>query len=335
MTQPEKITLAVDAMGGDKGCDVTLPAIKALLHRHLDVRICLTGLPDALASGLQQYGLQQHERIEVLPASQVVSGSDPVTVALRSKKQSSLRIAINQVKEGKAQAVVSAGNTGALMAISHFVLKTLPGIDRPAICTAIPHRQGHCQMLDLGANVDVTAEHLAQFALMGNAVAQVEGVENPKVALLNIGEEAIKGREVIKQAAEQLANLPLNFTGYIEGDAIFKGQADVVVCDGFTGNVALKTMEGVAFLVGDLLKAEAHGILRKLSAICALPLLKALKKRMNPDNYNGASLVGLNGIVVKSHGSASVAGFTQALEVALEEARRDLPRLIENALRSR
>jgi glycerol-3-phosphate acyltransferase PlsX len=229
--------------------------------------------------------------------------------------------------------VVSAGNTGALMAISRFVLKTLPGIERPAICTAIPTRNAHCHMLDLGANVDVEVEHLVQFALMGRALAEVEGVAQPRLALLNIGEEDIKGNGTIKAAASRLAALPLNYVGFIEGDGIFRGEADVVVCDGFVGNVALKTMEGVARLVGEVLREQAgRGLLYKLSALLALPLLKGLKARMNPDAYNGASLVGLNGIVVKSHGGTSVAGFTNALEVALREARRDLPALIAKTM---
>lgn len=244
-----------------------------------------------------------------------------------------MRLAIDQVKAGTAQAAVSAGNTGALMAISHFVLKMLPDVERPAICTAIPTRTGYCYMLDLGANVGVEAEHLVQFALMGKALAEVEGIAQPRVALLNIGEEDIKGNDTIRQAAAMLAERPINYTGYIEGDGIFRGEADVIVCDGFVGNVALKTMEGVARLVGDTLRDEANsGLLYRLSALLAMPLLGRLKAKMNPDGYNGASLLGLDGIVVKSHGGASQAGFLHALEVAVGEARRDLPKLIANAM---
>lgn len=328
-----RITLAVDAMGGDGGCAITVPAVAQLLAAHADVRVCLVGLLDAMQAALTEHGLAQHARLELLAAAEVVKGSDSVAVALRQKKQSSMRLAINQVKDGRAQAVVSAGNTGALMAIARFVLKTLPGIERPAICTAIPTRDGVCHMLDLGANVDVEAEHLVQFALMGNALAGVEGHAQPRVALLNIGAEEIKGNDTIKQAAARLALLDINYVGFVEGDGVFRGEADVVVCDGFVGNVALKTMEGVARLVGDFLKQAARrNLFYKLSALCALPLLNALKGRLNPDAYNGASLVGLNGIVVKSHGGTSVAGFTNALEVALREARRDLPALIARAM---
>lgn len=328
------ITLAVDAMGGDGGVDLTLPAVATLLERHQDVSVILAGLPDVLAARLRQHKLTDHPRLTLLAAKDVVLGDDPVVVALRHKKQSSMRLAIDQVKLGKAQAAVSAGNTGALMAISHFVLKMLPQIERPAICTAIPTRSSHCYMLDLGANVGVEAEHLVQFALMGKALAEVEGIRAPRVALLNIGEEDIKGNDVIKQAAALLAALPINYTGYVEGDGIFRGEADVIVCDGFVGNVALKTMEGVARLVGDTLRDEAgKGLLYKISALLAMPLLGRLKARMNPDAYNGASLLGLDGIVVKSHGGASVAGFLHALEVAVREARRGLPALIASAMK--
>jgi len=268
-------------------------------------------------------------------ASEVVSMDDPVSVALRNKKDSSMRVAINQVKEGRAQAAISAGNTGALMAVSRFVLKTLKGIDRPAICTAIPTRDGHCHMLDLGANVDSEPEHLLQFALMGDAVVRaVDGIEKPRVALLNIGEEEIKGNEQIKEAAHLLQDNPLlNYVGFVEGDGIFRGEADVIVCDGFVGNVALKTMEGVASMIGGMIREEvSRSWLNKLSAVLALPLLRGLKSRLNPQRYNGASLVGLNGVVVKSHGGADVEGFLAALQVALHEAQRNVPALIGNAL---
>lgn len=324
-----RLTLAVDAMGGDGGCALTIPAVAALLKAHKEVHINLVGQQNAMQDLLRRSGLADHPRLVIIDAPEVIAGDDSITVALRRKKRSSMRVAINLVHDGHAQAVVSAGNTGALMALSHFVLKTLPGISRPAICALVPTRAGGCHMLDLGANVDVEAEHLVQFALMGCAVAKVDGIENPRVALLNIGEEDIKGSATIKETAKCLAAMPINYVGFIEGDGVFRGEADVVVCDGFVGNVALKTMEGMASLVADLLREEAaKGPLRKLSALCALPLLKGLKKRLNPEAYNGASLVGLNGIVVKSHGGTGVEGFTHALEVALGEARRKLPALI-------
>lgn len=329
------LTLAVDAMGGDAGLPVTVPAVAQLLKRFSEVRVLLVGDAEQVRAALAAAGLASNERVDVVHASEVVSMDDPVSVALRNKKDSSMRVAINQVKEGRAQAAISAGNTGALMAVSRFVLKTLKGIDRPAICTAIPTRDGHCHMLDLGANVDSEPEHLLQFALMGDAVVRaVDGIEKPRVALLNIGEEEIKGNEQIKEAAHLLQDNPLlNYVGFVEGDGIFRGEADVIVCDGFVGNVALKTMEGVASMIGGMIREEvSRSWLNKLSAVLALPLLGGLKSRLNPQRYNGASLVGLNGVVVKSHGGADVEGFLAALQVALHEAQRNVPALIGNAL---
>lgn len=329
------LTLAVDAMGGDAGLPVTVPAVAQLLKQFSEVRVLLVGDAEQVREAVKRAGLASEARVEVVHASEVVSMDDPVSVALRSKKDSSMRVAINQVKEGRAQAAISAGNTGALMAVSRFVLKTLKGIDRPAICTAIPTRDGHCHMLDLGANVDSEPEHLLQFALMGDAVVRaVDGIEKPRVALLNIGEEEIKGNEQIKEAAHLLQDNPLlNYVGFVEGDGIFRGEADVIVCDGFVGNVALKTMEGVASMIGGMIREEvSRSWLNKLSAVLALPLLGGLKSRLNPQRYNGASLVGLNGVVVKSHGGADVEGFLAALQVALHEAQRNVPALIGNAL---
>ena len=329
------LTLAVDAMGGDAGLPVTVPAVAQLLTQFSEVRVLLVGDAEQVREAVKRAGLASEARVEVVHASEVVSMDDPVSVALRSKKDSSMRVAINQVKEGRAQAAISAGNTGALMAVSRFVLKTLKGIDRPAICTAIPTRDGHCHMLDLGANVDSEPEHLLQFALMGDAVVRaVDGIEKPRVALLNIGEEEIKGNEQIKEAAHLLQDNPLlNYVGFVEGDGIFRGEADVIVCDGFVGNVALKTMEGVASMIGGMIREEvSRSWLNKLSAVLALPLLGGLKSRLNPQRYNGASLVGLNGVVVKSHGGADVEGFLAALQVALHEAQRNVPALIGNAL---
>lgn len=331
------LTLAVDAMGGDEGLAVTVPAVGVLLKKHADVRVLLVGQPELVQQALQRAGLAEHQAIEIVAASEVVTMDDAIDVALRKKKNSSMRVAINQVKEGRAQAAISAGNTGALMAISRFVLKTLPGIDRPAICTAIPTRHGHCHMLDLGANVDSEPEHLMQFALMGDAVVRaVDGIKSPRVALLNIGEEDIKGNEQIKEAAALLAaNSTINYVGFVEGDSIFHGEVDVVVCDGFVGNVALKTMEGVASMIGAMIKEEIQrNWINKIAAIFSLPILTGLKARLNPQRYNGASLVGLNGVVVKSHGGADVHGFVCALDVALREAQRNVPALIGAALPS-
>ncbi|MDX1803848.1 MAG: phosphate acyltransferase PlsX [Alcanivorax sp.] len=306
-----------------------------MLSRHDHLHVILVGQPQPLTDALKKQGLQGHARITVQPASEVVQMDDSVAVAMRQKKDSSMRVAINMVKEGRAQAAVSAGNTGALMAVSRFVLKTLPGVDRPAICTAIPTARGHCHMLDLGANVDSEPAHLLQFALMGQAVVSaVDGVQQPRVALLNIGEEDIKGNEQIKEAAALLrAHGGLNYAGFVEGNGIFAGEADVVVCDGFVGNVSLKTMEGVATMIGGMIREEiASSWWRKLCGLFALPVLAGLKKRMDPEHYNGASLVGLNGVVVKSHGGTGVNGFASALEVAELEARRNVPALIRDAL---
>ncbi len=330
-----EVILAVDAMGGDHGPEVTVPAVARILQRHAQLRVLLVGDAESLKAQLDREPPKDADRITVVHASQVVAMDDPVNVALRNRRDSSMRVAINQVREGQAHAAISAGNTGALMAVSRFVLKTLPGIDRPAICTAIPHEQGQCHMLDLGANVDVEPEHLLQFALMGVALARaVEGLERPRVSLLNIGEEAIKGSETVKQAAEQLQVHPaLNYQGFVEGDGVFKGEADVVVCDGFTGNVALKTMEGVASMVGTMIREEINrNPLTRLAGLFSLPWLRNLKNRMNPQRYNGASLLGLDGIVVKSHGGADVEGFTSALEVAAREAQRNVPALIRDHL---
>ena len=330
-----KLTVAVDAMGGDSGLAITVPAVARLLREQSGVQVLLVGVQPQLDSALRAAGLHQHPRIESVPATEVVTMEDSVAVALRNKKQSSMRLAINLVREGRAGAAVSAGNTGALMALSRFVLKTLPGIERPAICAPIPTRRGHCHMLDLGANVDSEPQHLLQFAIMGSALVRaVDNVASPRVALLNIGEEDIKGNEQIKEAAALLEAHPtLNYVGFVEGNGIFAGDVDVVVSDGFVGNVALKTMEGVASMISHMIREEiAHSWWHRLSGLLALPVLQRLKRRLDPQRYNGASLVGLNGVVVKSHGGADSQGFYSALCVALEAARRDLPALIGNGL---
>ena len=318
------ITIAVDCMGGDHGPRVTLPACTRFLDRHPDVKLILVGLPQSMASFA-------HARATVVLASEVVAMDDPLEVALRRKKDSSMRVAIMQVKDGAAQAAVSAGNTGALMAISRYLLKTLDGIDRPAIAGQIPNAKGAATtVLDMGANVDCTAEHLLQFAVMGSALVSVlSGEENPTVGLLNIGEEAIKGNEVIKKAGELLRAASkagdLNFYGNVEGNDIFKGTADIVVCDGFVGNVALKASEGLAGMIVDFLKKEfSRNIFTKMSALAAYPVISALKKRMDHRRYNGGALLGLRGLVFKSHGSADELAFGYALGRAYDAARNNL-----------
>jgi glycerol-3-phosphate acyltransferase PlsX len=325
------ITLAVDCMGGDHGPSVTLPAVLDFLRHDADCTAILVGREDVLRpqlAGLQAQGLT--DRLSVHHASEVVGMDEAVASAMRGKKDSSMRVAIDLVKEGKAGAAVSAGNTGALMAISRFVLKTLPGIDRPAICSILPSQRGSTYVLDLGANVDCSPEHLLQFGIMGSAlVSALEHKERPTVGLLNIGEEDIKGNEVVKRAAELLRATDLNFVGNVEGNDIFKGTADVVVCDGFVGNITLKASEGLAHMIGGALKQEfSRNLFTKLAALAAMPVLKAFRQRFDPRRYNGASLLGLKGIVVKSHGSADQFAFWHALEKAAEEARQRLPETI-------
>jgi glycerol-3-phosphate acyltransferase PlsX len=318
------ITIAVDCMGGDVGPEVTLPACRQFLDIHPDARLILVGLRGALAGF-------KHDRASVLITTEVVTMDDPLEIALRKKKDSSMRIAITQVKEGAASAAVSAGNTGALMAISRYLLKTIDGIERPAIAGQIPNALGRATtVLDLGANVDCTAEHLLQFAVMGSALASViNGDAAPSVGLLNIGEEVIKGNEVIKKAGELLRSAAkagdLNFYGNVEGNDIFKGTVDIVVCDGFVGNVALKTSEGLASMIGAFLKAEfSRNLFAKIAAIAAYWVLKALKSRFDHRRYNGAALLGLRGLVFKSHGSADVLAFGHALNRAYDAAHNNL-----------
>jgi glycerol-3-phosphate acyltransferase PlsX len=318
------VTIAVDAMGGDHGAHVTVPAALKFLQQHPEDAVVLVGLPEAIEAELRAQGATTSANLRIHAASEVVGMDEPPQQALRNKKDSSMRVAINLVKSEEAAACVCAGNTGALMATARYVLKTLPGIDRPAIATFLPTMKGEVCMLDLGANVDSTAEHLLQFALMGSTLvsAMDHNNLNPSVGLLNIGSEEIKGNEVVKQAGELLQQGDLNFYGNVEGDDIYKGTTDVVVCDGFVGNVSLKTTEGLAQMLGNFLKQEfSRNIFTKLMAVLALPALLAFKKRVDHRQYNGASLLGLKGIVVKSHGSADVFGFRCAIERAAEEAR--------------
>ena len=317
------VTIAIDAMGGDHGPHVTVPAALDYLKQHPGDTVVLVGLADALEAELRAQGTTQGPNLRIHPATEVVAMDEAPQVALRNKKDSSMRIAINLVKNGEASACVSAGNTGALMATGRYVLKMLPGIDRPAIATFLPNNKSQSCMLDLGANVDCTAEHLLQFALMGGALASaILHKDNPSIGLLNIGSEEIKGNEVVKRAAELLEQSDLNFYGNVEGDDIFKGATDVVVCDGFVGNVSLKTTEGLAQMLGNFLKEEfGRNLFTKLAALVALPVLKAIKRRMDHRRYNGASLLGLKGVVVKSHGSADAYAYRHAIEYAAEEAR--------------
>jgi len=327
------ITIAIDCMGGDHGPNVTVPAALEFLSRNADARVILVGLEEKLRAILP---IPLPDRIVLHHATEVVAMDEPPALALRSKKDSSMRVAINLVKEGEADACISAGNTGALMAISRFVLKMLPGIDRPAICAVLPTVKGHVHVLDMGANVDCTPEHLLHFGIMGAMlVAAVDHREQPTVGILNIGEEDIKGNEVVKRAAELLRTSGLNFIGNVEGDGVYKGEAEVVVCDGFVGNVALKTSEGLAQMLSTFLKeAFSRNLLTKLIALLAMPVLKGFKDRVDHRRYNGASLLGLKGIVVKSHGSADAFAFRHAIERAAEEARgRVLDRIADQVAR--
>ena len=318
------ITLAVDCMGGDHGPRVTLVACRRFLDAHPDAKLLLVGLPDALSSF-------SHPRAQVVAASEVVTMDDPIEVALRRKKDSSMRVAIEQVKSGAAQAVVSAGNTGALMAIARYVLKTIDGIDRPAIAGRMPDfKGGGTTMLDLGANVDCTPQHLLQFAVMGSALVSVlDNIESPTVGLLNIGEEDIKGNEVIKKTGELLRTAAnsgdLNFVGNVEGNDIYQGAVNLIVCDGFVGNVALKASEGLAHKISETLKNSfTRNIFTKITSIFAYPVLSDFKDRVDHRRYNGAALLGLNGIVFKSHGSADDVAFGTALNRAYDAAHHNL-----------
>lgn len=328
------VTIALDAMGGDHGPVVVVPAAAEVLRRHPQVRLVLVGDERILTEHLTQQGLSVGERLSVRHASQTVGMDELPSHALRNKKDSSMRVAIDLVKEGVADACVSAGNTGALMATARFVLKTLPGVDRPAITALIPTRDGFARVLDLGANVDCTADHLLQFAVMGSVLAEaIDGKPNPRIGLLNIGEEEIKGNDQIKRAARLLAESDLNYVGYVEGDAIFKGVADVIVCDGFVGNVALKTMEGVGTVIAEFMRAEfSRNLFTKLAGLAALPVLRALRSRIDSRGYNGGSFLGLRGIVVKSHGSADAFSFGRAVDVAILEVERAVPSRIDQHL---
>ncbi len=328
------ITIALDAMGGDHGVSVTVPAALATLKQQTALKLILVGQREAIEAELQRHRATASEWLVVHHASETVGMDEPPAQALRSKKDSSMRVAINLVKEGTAQAVVSAGNTGALMATARFVLKTLPGIDRPAIVTTLPTMHDHVHVLDLGANVDCTPEQLLQFAIMGSIlVAAVEGKSRPRVGLLNVGEEDIKGNETVKKTHELLRASPLNYAGFVEGDEIYTGDMDVIVCDGFVGNIMLKTSEGLARMITHFIKQEfKRNLLTKLSALVALPVLQAFRKRVDPRRYNGATLIGLTGTVIKSHGGADVLAYEHAILEAVAEVKNNVPARIGQEL---
>ena len=327
-------TIALDAMGGDFGPEVVIPAAVHVVKKSRDIHIILVGDEKCLRDFAKDQNIDLDRHFEIQHASQVVEMHEDPRHAVRKKKDSSMRVAINMVKDGRAQAIVSAGNTGALMATAKFVLKTLPGIDRPAICTTIPSYTGHTHMLDLGANVDSSAQQLFQFAVMGSVLAEaVDNTHKPKVGLLNIGSEDGKGNAQVKEADTFLKSGPFNYIGYIEGDDIYSDKVDVVVCDGFVGNISLKTMEGVAKMIATMMREEfKRSIFSMFAGLIAMPVLNRFKKRVDPRMYNGASMLGLTGIVIKSHGSADVLSYANAIEIALLEVEKSVPEHIRERM---
>lgn len=329
-------TISIDAMGGDFGPSITIPAAIEALKLDLDLKVILVGDREKLNFYLTENNIDKiKDRLSIEHASQVVEMDESPALALKKKKDSSMRVAINLVKEGRADACVSAGNTGALMATSRFVLKMIQGIERPAICSAMPTEQRAVHMLDLGANVDSSPEMLLQFAYMGSEVSKVaHNIEKPRIHLLNVGSEEIKGNAKVKAAAELLNLSGLNYKGYIEGDEIFTDKSDVIVCDGFEGNISLKTSEGAANLVTNIAKTElSNGIFRKLFAMLLFKTFRTIKDRLDPRAYNGATLAGLQGVVIKSHGGADEIGFLTAIQVATKEAKLQLPERILAAIK--
>ncbi len=328
------ITISVDMMSGDGGAPVAIPAVLQVLKNNADVRLLLVGDESSLRPKLEKSGSQYADRWTIEHAEEVVSMDDSPVQVLRRKKRSSMRIAINLIKEGRADACVSAGNTGALMATAHYVLKTIPGIERPAIVSAFPTvKVGQkTLLLDLGATVDNSPEQLFQFAVMGSTLAQViHNIESPKVGLMNVGKEAIKGNEVVKQVHELLVDSELNYFGYIEGNDIFTGSVDVIVMDGFAGNVALKSIEGIVkFLMSTVKSVLCSSPWLKVLAVPAYPLLRRIKQKVDPDRYNGAMLLGLNGVVVKSHGGANSVAFSYAIQEAISAASQGVVTLIRD-----
>ena len=323
-------------MGGDHGPDVVVPAAFEALAESSDIDLILVGNDQAIEDALKRAPSAPRDRISVRHARQSVAMDDLPSRVLRSKRNSSMRVALDLVRDGEANACVSAGNTGALMAMARFVLKTLPGIDRPAIISEIPTVKGHTHVLDLGANVESTSRHLFQFAVMGSElVSAVDNLERPSVGLLNVGQEDIKGNERVKEAARLIASSDLHYIGFVEGDDIYRGKADVVVCDGFVGNVALKSSEGVARMISDLMREEFERTLpSRLAGLLARPVLRRLAGRMDPRRYNGAKFVGLRGIVIKSHGGADVVAFKRAIMEAGAEIRKNVPERISEHIAS-
>ncbi len=327
-------TLAIDSMGGDIGLDVTIPAVINVLNDFPKLMVILVGDQQSIESKLIDCSESVRSQITIQHTSQVVAMDEKPASALRGKKDSSMRVAINLVKSADADACVSAGNTGALMATARFVLKTLPGINRPAICSAMPTQTGHTHMLDLGANIDMSAQHLFEFAVMGSVLTSaIDNIDKPSIGLLNVGQEEMKGNEQVQQAATLIANSSLNYYGFVEGDDIYKGVVDVVVADGFVGNISLKSSEGVAKMIAYFIKHEFNkNWLTKLAGLIALPVLNAFKDKVDPRKYNGASLVGLKGIVVKSHGGADIYSFSNAIKVAMIEVENKVPQKISKVL---
>ncbi|RUM94769.1 MAG: phosphate acyltransferase PlsX [Thiothrix sp.] len=329
-----KYTISLDAMGGDIGPEVVIPAAISALGRFDDINLVLVGDESIISESLRRHQAAVSERLRIEHATQVVEMGEAPKDALRKKKDSSMRVSINQLKSGEADACVSAGNTGALMATARFVLKMLPGVSRPAICTAIPSQNGHTHLLDLGANIDSGAEHLYQFAVMGAALVEVvDNNSNPAVGVLNVGQESIKGNPVVKEAHQLLSQSKLNYVGFVEGNDIYTGNVDVIVCDGFVGNVALKTSEGLAKMISTNMKAEfLRNPLTRLAGLIAMPVLKAFRRGIDHRRYNGASMLGLNGVVIKSHGGIDAVGFENAIKIARIEARQNIPQHIRSRL---
>jgi glycerol-3-phosphate acyltransferase PlsX len=326
--------IAIDAMGGDFGPRSIVQASIACLLATPSLHLTLVGQASLLEEFIARHSGVDRSRLLVANASEVITMDDRPSLALRGKPDSSMRVALRLVADGAAQACVSAGNTGALMALSRFVLKTLPGIDRPAMVAAIPTQRGYCQLLDLGANVDCSAQNLYQFAVMGSVAAEALGVTRPQVALLNVGTEDIKGNQQVKLASSLLQAAPgLNYIGFVEGDGLYRGEADVVVCDGFVGNILLKSSEGLATMIGERIETLfRQNVLSRAVGAVAMPLLKRLKADLAPARHNGASFLGLQGIVVKSHGSAGAQGFQSAIQRALIEIQENLPERLHGRL---
>ncbi|MCU1716621.1 phosphate acyltransferase PlsX [Pseudomonas sp. 5P_3.1_Bac2] len=326
--------IAIDAMGGDFGPHCIVPASIACLAEYPSLHLVLVGQSSLIESLIARQPGVDRARLRVVEAGEVIGMNERPAQALRGKPDSSMRVSLELLRNGQAQACVSAGNTGALMALSRHILKTLPGIDRPAMVTAIPTQQGFCHVLDLGANVDCDAEHLQQFAVMGSVAAEVQGKPRPRVALLNVGTEEIKGNQQVKLAASLLQQTPgLNYIGFIEGDGLYRGEADVVVCDGFVGNILLKSSEGLAAMISTRLQALFNASWwARLVGLLAMPLLRRLRTELAPAQHNGASFLGLQGIVVKSHGSAGHEGFKSAIGHALREIEENLPQRLHSRL---